>query len=157
MTRSSSLRPTPLPRLPRLWRGRHTPQLGLDQARAVVVEPADQHTGHVLDLLDGTRPERVVLSAAAEWGIAADDVLAMLDLLREAGLALSGPSLTPPGLPAEVRQRLSGEAVAIAFRNGPRLPTPALASPEPSPPPNSPTPASPAPTSPASVLRRRRA
>ncbi|MER6592978.1 hypothetical protein ABT214_14230, partial [Micromonospora purpureochromogenes] len=58
-------RPTLLPGLTRLWRDRHTLQLGLDPGRAVLLEVADPRAARLLDLLDGSRSERGILADAA--------------------------------------------------------------------------------------------
>jgi hypothetical protein len=115
MTRYRLLRPTLLPGLPRVWRGANTLQLGLDPARAVLVELPDPRAARMLDLLDGTRPERVVLAHAAEQGVAAADAHELLETLRAAGLVLSAPSLLPSSLTADARARLTGEAAALAL------------------------------------------
>jgi hypothetical protein len=116
MPRSPLLRPTLLPGLPRIWRGPHTLQLGLDPARAVLVDLPDPRTARVLDLLDGTRPERVVLARAAQLGVPADETRTLLDTLHAAGFVVGAHTLLPPALPDDARQRLSGEAAALALR-----------------------------------------
>jgi hypothetical protein len=115
MTRYPLLRPTLLPGLARVWRGANTLQLGLDPARAVLVDLPDPRAARMLDLLDGTRPERVVLAYAAEQGVAAADAEELLETLRAAGLVLSAPSLLPSSLTADARARLTGEAAALAL------------------------------------------
>ncbi len=125
MTRSPLPRPTLLPGLSRLWRDRHTLQVGLDPTRAVLVELPDPRAAHLLDLLDGTWPERLVVERGARIGIDADDVRALLDCLRAAGLVVGGHTLVPAGLPAAVRRRLAAEAAAIALHGPGRRDTPA--------------------------------
>jgi hypothetical protein len=115
MTRSPLLRPTLLPGLPRVWRSPSTLQLGLDPARAVLIDLPDARAAHLLDLLDGTRSERVLLAQAADAGIAAGDARELLDTLHAAGLVLATPSLLPASLAGDARHRLSGEAVALAL------------------------------------------
>jgi hypothetical protein len=115
MIRSGLLRPTLLPGLPRVWRGPHTLQLGLDPARAVLIDLPDPRAARILDLLDGARPERVVLAEAAEDGVSPDDARELLDALHAAGLVLSAPSLFPASLPDAARRRLGGEVAALAL------------------------------------------
>jgi hypothetical protein len=120
MSRSPLLRPILLPGLPRIWRGPHTLQLGLDPARAVLVDLPDPRTARVLDLLDGTRPERVVLARAAQLGIPADETRTLLDTLHAAGFVVGAHTLLPAALPDDARRRLSGEAAALALRTAGR-------------------------------------
>ncbi|MEV6347835.1 hypothetical protein [Actinoplanes sp. NPDC051851] len=108
-------RPTLIPGLPRAWRTPVELQLGLDPDHAVRIELADPRTAEVLDLLDGTRPERLVLLDAAERGVPPGDARRLLDTLRDAGLILPAESLLPATLPAAERQRLLGEAAALAI------------------------------------------
>ena len=103
MPRSPLLRPTLLPGLPRIWRGPHTLQLGLDPARAVLVDLPDPRAARVLDLLDGTRPERVVLARAAQLGVPADETRALLDTLHAAGFVVGAHTLLPAALPDDAR------------------------------------------------------
>ncbi|GAA4680319.1 TOMM precursor leader peptide-binding protein [Phytohabitans rumicis] len=109
-------RPTLLPGLHRLWRDRHTLQLGLDPARAVLLEVANPSAVRLLDLLDGTRPERAVIDHAPKIGVTREDARLLLETLRAAGLIVSGHSLLPATLPEPVRRRLSAEAAALALR-----------------------------------------
>lgn len=125
------LRPTLLPGLHRVWRDRHTLQLGLDPARAVLLEIANPSAARLLDLLDGAHPERAVFEAASKIGVSRDEARLLLDTLRGAGLVVAAPSLLPTSLPEPVRRRLVPEATAMALRG------------------------TDAPASPAQVLRRR--
>jgi bacteriocin biosynthesis cyclodehydratase domain-containing protein len=130
MPRSPISRPILLAGLPRVWRGRHTLQLGLDPARAVLVELPDPRVARVLDLLDGGQPERVVLARAAQFDVPADEARALLDTLHHAGFVVGAHALLPPTMPDVMRQRLSGEATALALhdagtRQEPAGPTPA--------------------------------
>ncbi|MEO3748859.1 PqqD family protein [Plantactinospora sp. B5E13] len=125
MTRNVLPRPTLLPGLARLWRDRHTLQLGLDPRRAVLVELANPATARLLDLLDGTRSERAVLEHADNINVTRDDARTLIDTLRAAGLVVAGHTLFPTDLAEPVRQRLAAEAAALALR-GPDTPgTPA--------------------------------
>ncbi|HEY3007395.1 MAG TPA: hypothetical protein VGJ63_04935 [Micromonosporaceae bacterium] len=111
-------RPTLLPGLARLWRDRHNLQLGVDPARAVVLEFADPQTARLLDLLDGAHSERTVLERAARYGVAPADARTLLDTLRRVGLVVGAQALFPHDLPEPVRARLAAEAAALA-RRGP--------------------------------------
>jgi len=125
MTRTVLSRPTLLPGLARLWRDRHTLQLGLDPARAVLLEVANPAAARLLDLLDGTRSERAILDHAVKVNVTRDDARTLIDTLRAAGLVVAAHTLLPTDLPEPARQRLSAEAAALALR-GPDAPgTPA--------------------------------
>jgi len=125
MTKSPLLRPTLLPGLPRIWRGPHTLQLGIDPARAVLLDLPDPRAARLLDLLDGTRPERVVLAQAADDGVATGDARELLDTLHTAGLVVPAASLLPSSTPEDQRRRLSGEATALALHRSAGAPAPA--------------------------------
>jgi bacteriocin biosynthesis cyclodehydratase domain-containing protein len=124
MTRSTVVRPTLLPGLVRLWRDRHTLQIGLDPYRAVLLELADPGAVRLLDLLDGAHSERAVLERAAALRVDPQAARTLIDTLHTTGLVVGGPSLLPRDLPEPTRRRLSTEAVALALR-GPDRPTPA--------------------------------
>jgi hypothetical protein len=109
-------RPTLIPGLPRVWRGPGELQIGSDPARALLLRLPDPRCERVLDLLDGSRSERLVLLRAAEFGVPPADCRALLDTLRAAGLTLPASALVPPTMPADSRQRLTGEAAALALR-----------------------------------------
>ncbi|MEU8814434.1 ThiF family adenylyltransferase [Actinoplanes sp. NPDC048796] len=110
-------RPLLLPGLPRVWRDDTELQLGADPARAVLLRLPDPRAAEILDLLDGTRPERQVLLRAAELGIPLDQAQAVLEILRAAGLTLPATALVPRTSTGGVHQRLLGEATALAFRD----------------------------------------
>ncbi|MCU7729958.1 hypothetical protein ODJ79_40105 [Actinoplanes sp. KI2] len=109
-------RPTLIPGLPRIWRRPGELQIGSDPARALLLHLPDPRCERVLDLLDGTRSERLVTIRAAEFGVTAAECRALLDALCAAGLTLPATALVPHTLPAEQRQRLTGEAAALALR-----------------------------------------
>ncbi|MGX6605842.1 ThiF family adenylyltransferase [Micromonosporaceae bacterium Da 78-11] len=113
-------RPTLIPGLPRTWRGPSELQLGSDPARAVVLHLPDPRAADLLDLLDGTRPERAVLLHAADLGIPPADARALLDTLQTAGLVLPAAALCPAALAGH----LMSEAAALAL-HGPDAPAPA--------------------------------
>jgi bacteriocin biosynthesis cyclodehydratase domain-containing protein len=118
-------RPTLLPGLRRLWRGRHTLQLGVDPARAVVLELPDAGAARLLDLLDGTRSERAILAQARQYEIREADARALLETLCAAGLVVGAQTLLPHNLPDPVRQWLADEAAALALRGTDAPATPA--------------------------------
>jgi len=119
------LRPVLLPGLARLWRDRHTLQLGLDPGRAVLVEVANPAVVRLLDLLDGTHSERAILGQAAKLRVGAEDARALIDALHGAGLVVGAQHLLPTTLPEPMRQRLSAEAAALALRGTDAPATPA--------------------------------
>ncbi|MCF0095452.1 hypothetical protein B0E54_04313 [Micromonospora sp. MH99] len=115
MSRTPLPRPTLLPGLSRLWRDRHTLQIGVGPGPAVLVELANPRTAALLDLLDGTRSERDVLTQALAAQVATDDARTLLDALRAAGLLVPAHSLLPRDLAGPVRARLAAEAAALAL------------------------------------------
>jgi bacteriocin biosynthesis cyclodehydratase domain-containing protein len=113
MSRTPLPRPTLLPGLSR--RDRHTLQIGLGPGPAVLVELTNPRTAHLLDLLDGSRSERDVLTEASAAQVAADDARTLLDALRAAGLLVPAHTLLPRDLAGPVRARLAAEAGALAL------------------------------------------
>lgn len=119
-------RPILLPGLRRLWRGRHNLQLGVDPACAVVLELPDPRAARLLDLLDGTRSERGVLTEAVRLcRINPGEARQLLDALYTAGLVVGAHSLLPRNLSAPTRRRLAGEAATLALRGTESAATPA--------------------------------
>lgn len=121
----SLARPTLLPGLRRLWRNRTRLQLGVDPARAMVLELPHAGAARLLDLLDGTRSEQTVLAQAARYRIGEREARALLAALRAAGLVVGAQTLLPHHLPDPVRLRLADEAAALALRGGAAPATPA--------------------------------
>ncbi|GAA2362207.1 thiamin biosynthesis protein [Catellatospora methionotrophica] len=109
-------RPALLPGLRPMWRDRHTVQLGTDPEHAVVLELSHRSAARLLELLDGSRTERVLLTEMARLGMPAEDVREVLTALAERGLVLPAHTLMPAALPAEHRARLADEAAALALR-----------------------------------------
>lgn len=109
-------RPTLIPGLRRLWRGRHRLQLGVAPARAVIVELPDPGAAEVLDLLDGTRSVRTALTQARRRGVREADAQALFEQLCRAGLVISSQALMPTGIAEPRRGRLLPEAAALALR-----------------------------------------
>ncbi|MDG4804864.1 TOMM precursor leader peptide-binding protein [Micromonospora sp. WMMD980] len=119
------IRPTLLPGLTRLWRDRRTLQLGVEPGPAVLVDISTPGVTHLLDLLDGTRSERAVLTAASAARVPAHEARALLEALRAAGLVVPAQTLLPRDLAGPPRARLVAEADALALA-APHLPgTPA--------------------------------
>ncbi|GAB4046913.1 TOMM precursor leader peptide-binding protein [Catellatospora paridis] len=118
-------RPALLPGLRPMWRDRHTVQLGTDPEHAVVLELAHRSAGRLLELLDGSRTERVLLAEMGRLGMRADDVREVLAALTEKGLVLPAHALMPAALPAQHRARLADEAAALALRRTESVGTPA--------------------------------
>ncbi|MEV0457823.1 hypothetical protein [Catellatospora methionotrophica] len=116
MSRSPMSRPALLPGLRPMWRDRHTVQLGTDPEHAVVLELSHRSAARLLELLDGSRTERVLLAEMARLGMPAEDVREVLTALAERGLVLPAHTLMPAALPAEHRARLADEAAALALR-----------------------------------------
>lgn len=108
-------RPTLLPGLTRLWRDRHTLQLGMEPGRAVLLEVANPRAARLLDLLDGTRSERGLLADASAAEVPADEARALLDTLHAAGLVVPAHTLLPRELAGPLRARLASEAGALAL------------------------------------------
>lgn len=124
MAVSPVMRPTLLPNLRRLWRDASTVQLGTDPAGAVVLHLRRPELARVLDLLDGAHTEPAVIAAGEALGLAAADVLSLLETLRDVGLVVAAHALVPVGLPERVHRRLSVEAAAIALRLRTEVPHP---------------------------------
>lgn len=108
-------RPTLLPGLARLWRDRHTLQLGVDPSRAVLLELANPRAARLLDLLDGAHSERHVLEQASRFDVDRDEARTLLDALRVAGLVVPAHTLLPRDLAGPPRVRLAAEAGALAL------------------------------------------
>lgn len=115
MNRATFLRPTLLPGLTRLWRDRHTLQLGLDPGRAVLLEVANPRVVRLLDLLDGAHSERHILDHATRLHVHRDDARSLLETLRRAGLVVPAHTLLPANLAEPDRARLADEAEALAL------------------------------------------
>ncbi len=122
MSRTPLPRPTLLPGLPRLWHTPHTLQLGLDPARAVLLDLPEPRAARLLDLLDGSRSERLALAQAGSLGIRPDEAAVLLDTLHAAGLVVPAHHLFPAAMPA----RLTAEAAALAYTGAATTPARAL-------------------------------
>nr|BFE68025.1 hypothetical protein GCM10020092_013260 [Actinoplanes digitatis] len=118
MSRTPLPRPTLLPGLPRIWHTPRTLQLGLDPPRAVLIDLPEPSAAGLLDLLDGSRSERLALARAGSFGMRPDEARTLLDTLHAAGLVVPAQRLFPPAMP----ERLTGEAGALAFSAGAAYP-----------------------------------
>ncbi|MER7166896.1 ThiF family adenylyltransferase [Micromonospora sp. NPDC000207] len=125
MTRPALSRPVLLPGLVRLWRDRHTLQLGVEPGRAVLVEIANPRAARLLDLLDGSHSVRGVLSRAPASEVEPEDARGLLDALHGAGLVVPAHTLLPRDLAGPARPRLTAEAGALALTPDPLPATPA--------------------------------
>jgi hypothetical protein len=108
-------RPTLLAGVARSQRGPRTVQLGADPDRAVVIDLPDPRAARVLDLLDGSRPDREVVQSAAASGLSAGETRALIDTLIAAGYVQPAASLAAP-IPS-----LAGEAAALALQTRSRI------------------------------------
>jgi hypothetical protein len=118
-------RPTLLPGLRPLWRDRHAVQLGTDPGQSFVLEMAHPAAAKLLDLLDGSRTEQVIIAEMQRIGLPPEDARRALGVLAEAGLVVAAHTLMPAALPADRRDRLATEAAALALRFRERPGTPA--------------------------------
>ncbi len=118
-------RPALLPGLRPMWRDRHTVQLGTDPEHAVVLELPHRSAARLLELLDGSRTERALLTEMGRLGMRAEDVHEVLAALTSRGLVMPAHTLMPSALPAEHRARLADEAAALALRRSESAGTPA--------------------------------
>ncbi|GIJ53465.1 hypothetical protein [Virgisporangium aurantiacum] len=108
-------RPLLIPHMRRLWRDPNTLQLGTDPSLATVLELGNPAMARVLDLLDGTRSEPVVIAAAADYKVEAHEAEALLAALHDGGLLVAGRALLPVGLTDNQRERMAREAGALAL------------------------------------------
>lgn len=106
---------TLLPGLRRLWRDEFTIQLGVDPARALLIDLPDPSLVRVLDLLDGSRTVRGVLRDAARSGLSTHDASVLLTALRDSRVLVEADALMPATLAEPVRRQLLTEAAAIAM------------------------------------------
>lgn len=114
------MRPLLLPALRQLWRGKTTLQLGVDPARAVVLDDVDASTVAVLSLLDGRRTVAEVTASAAASGHAAARVDALLGQLTRCGAVVDGnpASGLPKRLPVTARRRLGPDLAVLSLSAG---------------------------------------
>ena len=109
------MRPVLKPTLRRRWRDPQTLQLGTDPAVAVVLTGLSPTDRAVLDLLDGTRSEAAIVAAAADAGVAPEEVHRLLGALGRAG-ALEDAAAADPllDLPPGRRERLRCELAQLS-------------------------------------------
>jgi hypothetical protein len=118
-------RPILLPGLRPLWRSPHAVQLGTDPGQAMVLEFPHPAAAQLLDLLDGSRTEQVIITEMTRLGLSLGEARKLLGDLIEAGLVVGAHTLMPPALPPEIRDRIATEAAALALRFRERPATPA--------------------------------
>lgn len=109
----SAVRPRLRPSLVRVWRDRHTLQLGLDPARAVLVTGLDPALARFVERVDGTRTPDELYDTAGRLGVAPGRTRELLDLLAGHHLledADAGPA--PP------HDRLAPDRAAAALLRG---------------------------------------
>src|SRR4051794_41898923 len=116
MTRTPLPRPTLLPGLPRVWRTPHPLQLGLDAAHAVLLDLPEPRAARLLDLLDGSRSERLALAQAGGLGMRPDEATALLDTLHAAGLVVPAARPFPPATPRPPAAAAGGPGFPPAAR-----------------------------------------
>ncbi len=110
------MRPVLAPAARRLWRDRHTLQLG-DTA---VLSGVDEPTRAALALLDGTRDRDQVLAAAEDVGCPAQRTVDLLDLLDRDGLLedAGADRSVLAGLARAERERLAPDLGSLALLGG---------------------------------------
>lgn len=110
------MRPRLRESLVRLWRDRHTLQLGLDPARAFLIAGLDPGLARLLAHLDGTRTPAELYDLGGRFGITPARVRALLDLLAGQGV-LEDADLGPPGRAAG--GRLAPDRASAALLRSP--------------------------------------
>jgi len=113
------VRPLLKPALCRLWRDRHTLQLGLDPRRAVLLVGLDPPTTRFVELLDGTRDLADTWEVADRLGLGRARAAAVLELLRVEGVLedASGRATPVPTLPRE-RAGLGPDLASLTLLHG---------------------------------------
>ncbi|HSA53882.1 MAG TPA: TOMM precursor leader peptide-binding protein [Yinghuangia sp.] len=112
------MRPRLRTSLVRLWRDRHTLQLGLDPARAFLLAGLDPALARVVAQLDGTRTPDELYTLASRLGIVPGRTRALLDLLAGQG-ALEDADAGPPHRPARGDRLAPDRASAALLRRPP--------------------------------------
>ncbi len=114
------MHPLLLPALRRLWRDRTTLQLGIDPARAVVLDNVDAATVTVLGLLDGQHSVGEIATRAGADGIPPARVSDLLGLLARCGAVVDGEPAAglPRRLPADARRRIGPDLAALSLTRG---------------------------------------
>lgn len=110
-------RPMLKPALPRLWRDEGTVQFGADPATALVVRGISPPVRRVLDLLDGTRDQHQLQSAAVADGVDPGLPTAVVARLASAGLLddAAADASVLRGLTLPQRDRLAPELAALSL------------------------------------------
>jgi ThiF family len=97
-----------------VWRDRDTLQFGTDPRRAKALGGLGP-TAAVISLLDGSRDRDALIATAQAYGIPAQAVSRVLELLAEAGVLDDFPSGWHASLPDRVRARLAPELATAAL------------------------------------------
>ncbi|PZS04554.1 MAG: thiamine biosynthesis protein ThiF [Pseudonocardiales bacterium] len=106
-------RPLLNPALRRLWRSTSSLQLGVDPARALVVDDVDTTLARLLLGLDGSRADGEVLADAAAAGLEVATVAALLDALRRGDAVLDAGR--QPIVGGAERGRLGPDLAALSL------------------------------------------
>jgi bacteriocin biosynthesis cyclodehydratase domain-containing protein len=88
-----------------------------------MLELTDPASAQVLDLLDGTRTEAMLLRDAARLAIPAESVELIISALRQAGFVVDAHALHPAGIRSlgeATRRRIEREAAALVLRRSGR-------------------------------------
>ncbi|MEU9606072.1 ThiF family adenylyltransferase [Streptomyces sp. NPDC048057] len=113
------MHPMVKPALRRAWRERQTVQFGVAEARAVSIGPMDTATGSFLQLLDGTRGMPLLRTEARPMGLTEDQVDALVERLKKAGLlddaASGGPAVKALTQPPGTFDRLRADAASLSL------------------------------------------
>lgn len=114
------MRPMLLPALRQLWRDKKTLQLGVDPARAVVLDNVNADTLAVLALLDGRHTMAEVTARAEAAGVPSPRVSDLLGKLARCGAVVDGEPTAglPPRLPVAARRRLAPDLAALSLTVG---------------------------------------
>ncbi|MBB5871705.1 hypothetical protein F4553_005084 [Allocatelliglobosispora scoriae] len=101
-------------------------QLGMDPQRAILLDLADPSAAELLELLDGAHTEETVLAEGARRGLSETTTRDFLRDLTAARLLISAEDLLPAALAPDVRERIAGEAGALAHAADGRSPATVL-------------------------------
>jgi bacteriocin biosynthesis cyclodehydratase domain-containing protein len=97
-----------------VWRDRDTLQFGVDPRRARALGGLGPAAA-VISLLDGSRDRNALIATARAYGIPAEAVSRVLELLAEAGVLDDFPFGLHASLPDQVRARLAPELATAAL------------------------------------------
>lgn len=103
--------------LPPLWRDKSTLQIGVDPRRARALTGLGKAAG-IVSLLDGSRDTDEVIRTAEAYGIRADAVHRVINLLASAGVLDDFPARLRAALPDYLRGRIGPELACAALAYG---------------------------------------